>query len=74
MADGAQNPKQSALDAGRAALLELERIMDENPAPFEGAGCNRRYAKMRRRLARWHDDMAECVDDGDPSLNFGGGK
>ncbi len=69
-----QDARQTDLDAAQAALETLEEIMDRNPAPFEGKGCNRRYHKLRRRLKQWHADMAECIDDGDPTLNFGGGK
>ena len=48
-------------------------------APFEDDKCNRRFKRMKRRGIReerqaieFHEDLTECVQEGDGTVKFGG--
>ena len=50
-------------------------------APFDDDKCNKRFNRMKRQGIReergaieFHEDLTDCVKDGDPTVNFGGDK
>ena len=59
-------------------LRSLKSLMDDARGAFDGE-CEKEMRKLRRRLCRiqnavedWHEDAADCVTVGDPTVQFGG--
>ena len=59
-------------------LRALKLLMDDAKGAFDGQ-CEKEMRKLRRRLCRiqqqvedWHEDAADCVQVGDPTVQFGG--
>ena len=84
--DGPQNmDNQKAAATGQqliqrieADIRSLKSLMDDARGAFDGQ-CEKEMRKLRRRLCRiqqsvedWHEDAADCVQVGDPTVQFGG--
>mgnify|MGYP000415716101 CR=1 FL=1 len=78
---------QKLTDKGAGILARVEADMDlfltvlgeAGDAPFGDEKCNRQFGRMRRRWHRvlrevrdFHEDLTECVREGDDTVNFGG--
>lgn len=75
----AKNEKNLAV--AERAIGEVLCDMIKNPRPYDDEACNRSHMGLTRELAGiffglhdFHESVTDCIQIGDPSVQFGGGK
>ena len=70
---------EKSLATAEAAIGDVLCDMIKNPYPYSDDGCNAAHQGSTEELAsiyfgltRWHRGARDCVEMGDPTVQFGG--